>query len=892
MRAQQAIVVAALIGVPATAFGQGRVTPPPAPGDPPVRAVPGARYAAGSFHRFLLGSRWRELWASPLTLPVLDIATFEGGLTPEEQGGGLQSITLHMRDPRGREWVFRSLDKYPGEKMGEAIDGTPAGRAMQDLVSMLHPAGQLVIPPMLDGLGILYAKSTLYVMGDSPKLGEFRETFAGLVGGLELKPNEDGEDQPGFAGSRKIVDTEDIIEELRESPFHRVEESELLRARLFDFIIGDPDRGTDQWRWARFPDGDRRFVWRPLPHDRDWAFIAADGIVPAIVRMIYPKLAIYDPDDIPVSALTFTPYQIDRHLLTRLDHADFRTAVERVRRELSDAVIDAGVAQLPPSYPAAHRDWLAAAIRQRRDSLATAGELFYASLAGKIDVAGTDSTDYAEIVRAADGSVTVTLACPAPALATDDGNTAPGPVASGTVYYRRSFLPAETKEVRVYLYGGDDVAVVRGAGGSIDVRVIGGDGDDVLADSTTSGGTHFYDAEGDNRFLRGGHTHVDTREWIAPAPTEGPRIDSDWAPDWGGGRSWGGTADFAVGAGVIVGFGPTWMARGFRRLPYHWKVDAHVLFGAAALRPGAEILGDYRLENSPNSITAAARFSAFDAFRWFGAGNETERIDPLLSLVNVDRFTLSSAYVLRTRRFGAPDTTDETEEAVENEDAHPMKRLHASLSIGPVLEHTSTSAEEASPFATARPIGFSPMWRAGGQATVDVRRTDGRGAPRRGFHFRAAGSAFPALLDAPGTSGTAEAELDGYVPLIGDGLHLALRAGGRTALGDSPAFDAARLGGQRTLRGFDSNRFSGDAAAFGGAELRTPLGKVSLLVRGELGIFALADAGRVWVDGESRGGWHTAYGAGLWFDAFDHAATVTFASGEVRKLYLALGLPF
>jgi outer membrane translocation and assembly module TamA len=248
--------------------------------------------------------------------------------------------------------------------------------------------------------------------------------------------------------------------------------------------------------------------------------------------------------------------------------------------------------------------------------------------------------------------------------------------------------------------------------------------------------------------------------------------------------------------------------------------------------------------------------------------------------------------VWRTRKFGAPDSTTEDEEDSEDMDEHPMKRLHASLAVGPMLEHTSTSADEGSPFAVIEPIGFAPMWRAGARALLDVRKTDGRGAPRRGFRLRAAATAFPALLDAPGASGTAEAELDGYVPLIGDGLHLALRAGGRTALGDYPAFDAARIGGQRTLRGHDSNRFSGDVAAFGGAELRAPLGKVTLLVRGELGVFALADAGRVWVDSESAGGWHTAYGGGVWFDAFDHAATVTFASGEVRKLYLALGLPF
>src|SRR2546422_2689984 len=42
----------------------------------------GPQYSAGWLHRALLGAHYRNLWATPLQVPVLDLARFGGGLTP------------------------------------------------------------------------------------------------------------------------------------------------------------------------------------------------------------------------------------------------------------------------------------------------------------------------------------------------------------------------------------------------------------------------------------------------------------------------------------------------------------------------------------------------------------------------------------------------------------------------------------------------------------------------------------------------------------------------------------------------------------------------------------------------------------------------------------------
>ena len=125
---------------------------------------------------------------------------------------------------------------------------------------------------------------------------------------------------------------------------------------------------------------------------------------------------------------------------------------------------------------------------------------------------------------------------------------------------------------------------------------------------------------------------------------------------------------------------------------------------------------------------------------------------------------------------------------------------------------------------------------------------------------------------------------------------LALRLGGKQVWGDAPIHESAFLGGSATVRGYSFERFAGDAMLFGNAEARMPLARVRLLVRGDLGVLALADAGRVYLEGESPGGWHTAYGGGLWFRFQVRstllAASASYAQGERGIVYLKLGLPF
>ena len=79
------------------------------------------------------------------------------------------------------------------------------------------------------------------------------------------------------------------------------------------------------------------------------------------------------------------------------------------------------------------------------------------------------------------------------------------------------------------------------------------------------------------------------------------------------------------------------------------------------------------------------------------------------------------------------------------------------------------------------------------------------------------------------------------------------------------SIEAATIGGEGTTRYMDTQRYAGDASLYATSELRIPLAQFKLVVPLRAGIIGLAEAGRVYVDGSSPGGWHSRTGEGMWF---------------------------
>ena len=469
-----------------------------------------------------------------------------------------------------------------------------------------------------------------------------------------------------------------------------------------------------------------------------------------------------------------------------------------------------------------------------------------------------------------------------------------GTEAPSRPFYERTFVPSETGEVRLYLLGGADHATVRGAGSdAIVVRVIGGYDDDVLADSAGGGATHLYDSDGENKFVTASGTQVNIRPWREPEVSNGMRFWSAWSPDWGGSGGWSPVGDYRSGAGVIVGVSRTARSYGFRRLPHLWQVNGTALFGTENGRFALLADADYRRENSPVAFTVGARVSRLETIRFFGYGNSTPSVGRDLSLVNQTVLAFEPAVVLhlgwREREMSQVDVH------AEGTAPRGVRPIQGRLEAGPVVSWIDPEPVANSPLAALEQAGLeqsgtSAFGHVGMRASLDVDHTDSDGAPMRGWKFRADVRGFPPLWDLSQSFTTSRADGSVYVPLIPNRVHLAVRGGASMASGQFPVQYAATVGGWSTLRGYSSDRFSGDAAVDGSTELRVPVGTVNLLLRWNTGIFGLADVGRVWSSGDSDGGWHKGFGGGVWVEALGRAFSVAYAKGDGHRFYVKTGM--
>jgi Omp85 superfamily domain len=882
--------------VPLDADGQERVGSPGGKRkDSVTTTIAGRHYAADGFKPTLLGAGWRDVWVTPVSVPSLELTTFAGGLKVLERGGGYQSITLHLQEESGwKEWRFRSVNKFPGMTLPPAFRETAAGTVIQDQVSALFPGSALPVPPLLEAINALTVEPKLYRLADDPRLGVYRDTMAGMLGTMELKGAEAPNDEPGFAGSRKITGSEGFFEDLRSSRAHRFDEHEFLAIRLIDLLINDGDRTPDNSDFARFGDS-TGYRWRAIARDRDWAFMDARGLVNRfIVKSIYPKTVEFRPT-YDMKGLTYSTHFHDRRLLQRLTRDDFAAVARRVQAAITDDVIEQAIARLPAAWreqtTASAR--LRSALRSRRDAIPAVAMALYQQLATDVDIYGTEDDERAEIVRHQDGSVTVTVGgdddVRTTASSPEAAHDQPAVEAAAEPFYQRTFIPSETKEVRVYLLDGEDHVTVRGAAsGAIVVRVIGGYDDDVLADSAGGGATHLYDADGENEVVAARGTHVNARPWREPTVANGMRVWGSWRPDWGGDGGWGPAISYWEGANVIVGVSRSVRSYGFRRLPHLWEIKGTALIGTGNGRFALHADADYRRENSPVAFTLAARASQLDAFRFYGYGNETPSIGHDMSLVNQTVLAFEPAVVLhlgwRERETSKARTFAETTSQPS------VRAVEGRLEAGPVVTWIDPEPVANSPLATLEAPGNDAFGHAGVRASLELDHTDADAVPMRGWKLGADVRGFPPLWNLSQSFATTRADGSVYIPLLPNRAHLAVRGGASMTSGLFPAQYAASIGGWTTLRGYRWQRFSGDASVDGSTELRVPVGTVNLLLRWNAGIFGLADVGRVWSSGESEGGWHKGFGGGVWLEALGRAISVAYARGDEHRFYLKTGL--
>ena len=818
-------------------------------------------FAASGFQRFWLGSGYRDLWTTPVTLPVLDLRRYAGGLTPVRRVGGLQTPGLALTGADGRAYTFRSLRKEPDRSLPPEWRGSWAAWIVRDHTSSNHPGAALLLPPLAEAAGLMHTEPQLVVMPNDSLLGSFRTTFAGLPGTIEEYPRAGGDSIPSFHGATEIIHTRELWKRWLEGPENRIDSRAFLRARILDLYVSNWDRHRDQWRWARIPGDD---VWEPLPEDPDMAFVKNDGAAVAMARGRDPKLVQFHGDfDRRLEGDTINGSEMDRWLLTDLDRAAFEEVVRDMQSRFTDDVIAQSIRQLPAEWHSMHAD-LAAALRARRGKLANVVMHYYENLATAVDIHATDRDEVVSVRRLEGGVLEVDVA-----LA---GETKP--------YYHRRFVPSETHEVRIYLHGGDDRVERTGpAGGPILVRVIAGAGADKVDDSA-SGETEIWKGTGTLTKVAGRGT-CEHGAWSNPEP--------DSTAPWLEPRNWGHwtmpVTEIAYGTdvGVVLGAGVTRTEWGFRSYPEEGQQELVGAWSTGENRGRLTYRGTFRGPASPRALRVDALASGMEQVYFFGFGNE--------NTVPADR---------NEYRTG--------EQLVS---VHPALLLQPSpslqLDLGATFRASWSPTDRNNILNAVEPYGVGTFEEAGLRAglELDSRRSE-QPSPLFEYHAREKSSVsanlrvdgfyMPPILDVDRSFGGLEGEAVSYVGRDESRAQLGVRAGAKRVWGDHPWFESAFLGGRSTLAGYTHNRYAGDTSLYGGIETRVWLFSMKMVpVPCRFGVLGLAEGGRVWFSTETSDTWHGSWGAGAMIQpvASHFALSGTYAkSPDETKFYLTTRATF
>jgi len=829
---------------------------------------------------------------------VLDLDNFAGGLTPTRRGGGLQTKSLRLAGADGKEYKFRSVTKDPKKVLPPALRESLAADILQDQISSSNPMAALIVAPLLNAVGVLNSQPQMVLMPNTPKLGEFQSEFGGLLGTIEENPdeaepdNKTGAGSAGFENADKIVGSIKFFKTLKKDNDERIDEREFIKARLMDIFLGDWDRHIDQWRWAGYYVTDNDSIntspkgkirrWAAIPRDRDQAFARFNGLLPWIASIAIPQLEGFGEILPEIEDLTWSGRFVDRRLMAGMTWPVWDSIASTLRAQLTDNVIEQAVSILPEEMYALEGEAMIRALKIRRDDLSRAAREYYELTSEYPEIRLSDKREFVEVSYLPGRMVDVSIF--KRHRVTGDKNGGP--------FFQRVYAADETHEIRIFLHGGDDFVTVSGErSATTSLIVVGGKGDDEIIDRSTGGGLAYvaplslfstpavtiYDEDPKTRYSSLTNLNFDSSPLHKPA-TELEKYEPpvrDYGYDWKFAPFYGINPD----EGLFVGGGPILYKHGFRAEPYVYRLQLRGGYATTAERARMDLSGDFYTIIPQRRVNIVAEFSQIDLLNYYGHGNSTAMSD---SLQDAGFYKARSQHFLISPTLVLP-VSDRTR-----------------VTIGTMVKTFRPDPQPGTVLRTLVPFGYDRRsWYGSFRLEVLYDSRDLPATATRGILGVLNLSTHHPLVTGFESFQKLSGELRTYITPGDLPVTFATRVGAEKNWGIYPWNESVFLGGTGNgtlpLRGYEKQRFAGDAGFYGAIEMRMRLSSFNLLLPGRIGITVTGETGRVFSAGESSDVWHGAVGGGVWFSVINTANVLGISylrSIEGDGLYLATGFTF
>ena len=340
--------------------------------------------------------------------------------------------------------------------------------------------------------------------------------------------------------------------------------------------------------------------------------------------------------------------------------------------------------------------------------------------------------------------------------------------------------------------------------------------------------------------------------------------------------------DYASEYGVFLGVGATVEDYGLKSDTYRYRMQ---LDGGAAtandIRYKLHYSGDFRTLISNTSLFVEAGTTGLDIIHFYGLGNE--KYFNGRGLAEKDFEILNQITSLKASLGYPMDTNYKWSAGID------AKWVDLSLKPGSFNDLNRAEIPGINnDFAGSFTLGFHYDSRDSGDSVEHPSRyaksnpaSQGSTTALSGILLDLTGKYYPEFFGNQNAYGKISGEFRTYIPLVSSRYsRVVFRLGGEKIWGDYPFYEAAFLGGSTSLRGYDKQRFVGDASLYAGSELRLYMGTFNLFAPVKYGPLFFAETGRVFLDGEDSDAWHTGAGGGLWFSLPDSRYTATIAFGK------------
>lgn len=795
----------------------------------------------GRVYRWLWGEHYRKYYGIPVEAPVANISELDGGYIPFREGGGNQSNSLRLKAKDGQEFVMRGVKKsavrflnnmaFKKNTFGNELKNTFPEKFLLDFYTTNHPFTPFSVGNLADKLNIYHSNPRLYYIPKQKALGVYNENYGDEMYMIEERFSSDPKTLESFGNASDIVSTDDVLKNLTKNYKYSVDKESYIRARIFDMLIGDWDRHSDQWKWAEYKDGDK-VTYKPIPRDRDQAFSKYDGAAFKIIMNIpaIRHMKTFREDIKNVKWMNMEPYPLDLIFLKGSAREEWMAQAQYIQEHLTDKDIDEAFNNLPEEVKDETIADIQAKLKVRKTKLQDYASEYYEVLQKKVPLAGTVDPDKFVVIKKGN-TVTVQQ------YKLDKNKQNP------ELVFEKTYADSETKELWIYGLEDDDIYEVSGEGKpKMNIRLIGGYNHDTYNIANGSR-VKIYDFRSQKNTYN--------------AASAKKRISDDYDintydykhPKYNFVAGYP-NADYNPDDGVIIGVLANYTVNNFIRAPYTQKHSLKANFYTATAGFNLIYKGIFKKAISGWDLNLDAAYTTPRfAENFFGLSNESE----------YDKEDTERKYNrARISKFSfAPSVSKKSWMNL----SHQFQLTFENNKV----QRNGNRFVDVSP--DVRPEVFQSQQFGGANYTFSYKNLDNNAFPTLGMEFTVNADWKANLTDFNRNflALTGTLAFDHRIDKKGYFVFANASNGMWINNNNFEFYQAASIGGNNGLRAFRNDRFSGKSYFTNNSEIRWDFGRVpNNIIPANMGILVGYDIGRVWNDHEDSRKWHQSVGAGFW----------------------------